>query len=294
MNKITITTDSGMDPLDEENMIAALVVKNNKESFRDVLEISPKTILREQEKGDLFRTSSPLLQDYQEKFKEHLENHQDVIHLSMSSGISEGSVNTAHLAASSFASQYKNNVYVIDSLTGATGGTLMNEIAKDMVKQGLSTKEIVTKLENLKRKIQTAFYVPNPEGFIKSGRNRSEMCLKDKALLVGANALKLASVKFRVDFNQEGNLFTKALMRCKTGVGMLKLVKEIVTKETLEQYDPAYVVIGTLEEKEVKMQEVENYLENFHYFKRIINQNINGVVAAYGSPDLGGISLVKK
>ena len=294
MNKIVITTDSGLDPINEENMISLQVIKNDIETYKDVLEISSKEILEGLKNGDIYRTSSPVLSDYQEKFEEELDNGNDVIHLSMGSGISEGSVNAANLVARALNEDYDNRVYVVDTLNGATGGTLINEIAKSYVNAGYPVKEIVAKLNEIRSQIKTSFYVPKPEGFIRSGRNKSQLCKKDKALILSSKLASRVGIKFRVDINDEGNLYTHSIIRENKRLGMLKLVKSIVNDETIELYDPNFVVIGTILEKDVSMKKIEDYLKEFGYFKNIINKGINGVVAAYGSEDLCGISLVKK
>lgn len=294
MNKIIITTDSGIDPIDEKNMIPLQIIKNDKETYKDIVEISPKEILNGLKDGDMFKTSSPIITDYQDKFEEELENGNDIIHLSLGSGISEGSVNASNLVANMLNEDYDNQVYVIDTLTGATGGTLINEIANEYVKKDYPIKEIIKKLNEIKTKIKTSFYVPNPEGFIRSGRNKSDLCLKDKALLLSTKLAKKAGIKFRVDINDEGNLYTHSIVRENKKLGMLKMVKNIINDNTIDLYDPNYVVIGNILEKDVSMEEIKNYLKGFNYFKNIINKNINGVVAAYGSEDLCGISLIKK
>lgn len=294
MSKIIITTDSGIDSIDKTTMIPGRVVQDGTNSYRDVVEITSKEILNGIKEGHVYKTSSPVMEDYEKTFVKYLEQKYDIIHLSMSSGISEGSVNSANLMASMLDEQYENKIHVVDTLNGATGGTLINEIAQSLVNNGLSTSQVLQQLEIIKKQIQTSFYVPNPEGFIKSGRNKSELCLKQKAMLMGIKTTLIAGIKFRVDFNEEGNLYTKGFFKTKTSSGMMKLVKSLVSEETKEMYDPCCVVIGNLNEKEVNMDEVKDYLENLNYFERIIRQDINGVVAAYGSDDLCGISLVKK
>ena len=72
------------------------------------------------------------------------------------------------------------------------------------------------------------------------------------------------------------------------------MLKEIVNESNIESYDPAYVVIGNILEKDVSMDELIDYLNSFKYFNNVIRQDINGVVACYGSEDLCGISLIKK
>lgn len=294
MKKIVITSDSGIDPINEENMISGQIIRDGLDSYRDIVEITPSAILKQSKEGHKFKTASPILSDYQEKFEELLEYGNDVIHLSMSSGISEGSINSSNLIANMLNSEYENKVYVVDTLTGATGGTLISEIAESYKEAGMNTKEIVDELNRIKKNIHTSFYVPNPKGFIESGRDKSELCMKDKALLHGATLAKKAGIKFRVDFNDEGNLHTKSLIRTKNSIGMLKLLKTLVNDETIEQYDPNYIVIGNILEHDISMSELEEYIKQFNYFKHVINKNINGVVAAYGSEDLCGISLLKR
>ena len=294
MSKIVITTDSGIDPTNMENMITASIIENGNISYRDMVDITPIEILEKAKKGSTFKTSSPILTDYENKFRELLEEYDEIIHLSMSSGISEGSVNSSRLIADDINSEYGDKVHVIDTLTGATGGTLLSEIANNLVSQGLNSEDIINTLNDIKSRICTSFYVPNPEGFIRSGRNKSELCLKDKALLIGIKASLMAGIKFRVDFNQEGNLYTKGIIRKKTSQGMIKIVKDVVNNENKHLYDNQYAVIGTINEEQVNMNDIIEYLESLKHFNQIIRRDINGIVACYGSSDLCGISLVRK
>jgi DegV family protein with EDD domain len=291
MSKIVITTDSGIDPINTENMIPGQIVENDRTCYRDMIDITPVEILEKTKLGSKFKTASPILLDYGNKFEQLLKENDEIIHLSMSSGISEGSVISSKLMASDLDCE---RIHVIDTLTGATGGTLINEIANNLVNEGYETKEIIKILNDIKSRIHTSFYVPNPEGFIRSGRNKSELCLKDKALLMGAKASVVAGIKFRVDFNNEGNLYTKGIIRKKTSQGMLKIVEEVINEDNKNLFENDYVVIGNVNEDKVDMQELRNYLESLNYFKSIIRKDINGVVACYGSNDLCGISLVKK
>ena len=116
--------------------------------------------------------------------------------------------------------------------------------------------------------------------------------MKDKALLIGGTVLTLAGMKFRVDFNQEGNLYVKKTMPGNSRVKAMQMIREIVNDHTVDDYDQNIAVIGTVLEDKVNMEEIKSYLSG--YFKRVIRQDINAVVAAYGSPDLIGISLVRK
>lgn len=287
-----ITQDSGINPINEEYMIPAQIIRNNENSYRDIIEISSKKILEQKKNGDIFKTASGLLDDYYKVFEKALNEKNDVVHLSMSSGISEGSVNAANIVANDLNEHYENKVYVIDTLTGATGGTLINEIANDYVKQNLSTKEIIDRLNELKHQLKTSFYVPDPSGFIASGRDKSRTYAK--ALMIGTKVTSLVNIKFRVDFNEDGNLYKHSLLKANNKKGMLKMVKNIINDDTIEMFDQNYVALGNILKKDVDMEDVISYIESFNHFKKIINKSIGGVVAVYGSEDLCGLSLVKK
>lgn len=227
-------------------------------------------------------------------FSKILENGEDVIHLCMSSGISEGSYNSAFLTANTLNEEFNNKVHVIDTLNGATGGTLIYNIAEGLIKEGYSVKSVIEYLNLLKNNILTSFYVPDPKGFIRSGRNKSELCIKDKAILMGLKTALIAGIKFRVDFNEDGNLYTKKIFKSKKKDGMMKLTQNIINEQNKYQYDPKIAVVGTVKERYVLIDDIITYLEDLHYFDKIIRKDINGIVAAYGSEDLCGISLVKK
>ena len=229
-----------------------------------------------------------------DKFESILKDKEDVVHLSMSSGISEGSFNSASLAANELNDEYENKIYVVDTFTGATGGTLISEIAEHLRRKGYDAKKIVNYLNDIKKRIASSFYVPDPKGFIRSGRNKSELCKKEKALLIGLKTAVIAGIKFRVDFNDEGNLFTKNIFKSKRKDGMINFTKDIVNNENKESFESSAVVVGTLNEKYVNMDDIVTYLEDLHYFDRVIRRDINGVVASYGCDDLCGISLIKK
>lgn len=291
---VKITSDSGINPINMENMISAQIIENDEKAYRDMVEITPEEIIRKQKEGNRYRTSSGLLDDYREKFENILKNGDDIVHLSMSSGISEGSVNAANMVASELNEEYENQVYVINTLTGATGGTLINEIANNYARKGLEKKEIIERLNKIKHHIKTSFYVPEPEGFIRSGRDKSHLCTKEKAMILGTKVAGLINIKFRVDFNREGNLYKHSLIRAGSKVGMLKMVKSIINEETINNYHPAYVALGNILKKDVSMEEIIDYINSFEYFRHILYNDISGVVAAYGSEDLCGISLIKK
>lgn len=297
MKNIILTTDSGMCAVkkDDSIVIPAQIVCSDGKTFSDNGQISNKQILNDMEKGLIYKTSSPLLGEFENTFKSILEQGKDVIHLSMSSGISEGSVNGANLIANELNEEYKNKVYVVDSLTGATGGTLFYELAyHELLNSNLPTNKLVEKLNILKKQIKTSFYVPNIDGYRRSGRDKTNSHLKDGVLAATSRLAKIASFKFRVDFHEDGELFLKRIFRSTQSTGMEKMISEIVNEKTIDDYDPRFVTVGNLYKDKVDMEKVKEYLKSFKYFNNIIEREIGSVVAAYGCNDLCGVALMKK
>lgn len=207
----------------------------------------------------------------------------------MSSGISEGSVNTANVMANSVCPE---KIRVIDTKNAATGGTLIDIYAEYLAKEGLSAKEIVKELEEYKKTIQTAFFVPNPIGFLNSGRDKTDESMTTKFKRLGLGALQKLGYKYRVDFNEEGNLNIKGMMRGISQTKAYEMVQEIVNDDTMEMYDSNTAVLGTVAEGVVDMETLENYLKK--YFNCVVRRDIGATVAAYGSKDLIGLSLKRK
>lgn len=297
MKDFVLTTDSAMCVLKKDNsvIIPTQVIDSNGISYCDNININTKKILEDAKNGIIYKTASPLLSDFKKSFESVLNQGKDVVHLSVGSSISQGSVNGANMIANELNKKYKNKVYVVDSLTGATGGTLLYELAyQQILENKLSTKDLITKLNELKKQIQTSFYVPNIDGYIRSGRDTTKSSLKSSILSTTSKIAKMASFNFRVDVNNSGELYLKKIFRSNTEKGMQKMVTEIVNENNIDTFDNNYVAVGSLYKDKVDLEKIKEYLNSFKYFKNIIENDIGSVIAAYGCNDLCGIALMKK
>jgi len=297
MKKIVLTTDSAMCPIKKEDsiIIPTQIIDSNNKSYYDNGEISNKKILEDMDNGLIFKTSSPLLGDFEKTFRSVLEEGKDIIHLSVGSHISQGSVNGANLIANELNEEYENKVYVVDSLNGATGGTLLYELAyEEILNSKLPTKKIVDKLNQLRKSIKTSFYVPNIDGYVRSGRDKTKSSLKNTVLSTTSKLAKLGCFKFRVDLNNDGELYLKKFFRSSAEQGMQKMVMDIVNEKNIETFDKKLVAVGSLYKDKVDLEKIKSYLKSFKYFDNIIENDIGSVIAAYGCNDLCGIALMKK
>ena len=144
--KTIITKDSGIDPINDLYVIPAIVRKDFKLEYKDGIDITSEEVLKGVDEGHIYQTAAPSIEDYDKTFREALRNGDEVVHLSMSSGISEGSVNTANVMANSVCPEKIN---VIDTKNAATGGTLIDIYAEYLAKEGIMHNHVWINLLNV-------------------------------------------------------------------------------------------------------------------------------------------------
>ena len=116
------------------------------------------------------KTSQVSAGEYESYFEGFLKQGLDVIHLTLSSGIS-GSINSALVARESLMEQYPDRkLYVIDSLAASGGfGLLMDTIAAKR-DEGLSIDELAAWTEENKLKLHHWFFTTDLTYLIRGGR----------------------------------------------------------------------------------------------------------------------------
>ena len=124
------------------------------------------------------KTSAINEASYKEYFKKLLANHDAVIHIGLSSGLSCSNSNSIKAA------ETLKNVYVIDSLSLSTGLALLCTYARELIDAGEKAEVIAEKLRARVPNIQASFVVERLDYLYKGGR-----C--NKLALFGANLLKI-------------------------------------------------------------------------------------------------------
>lgn len=289
-----ITTDSGTNPRVMDNMVPCTVIDGNGNNYCDMRKIdSNKKVINNSEvleravSGERFHTASPTIGDYDLIMRKHLNKGCNIIHLSMSNGISAGSVNASRLIGEILNDEYGDDrVTVIDTLTAGCGGTVINDYANDLVKQGLPTKEIVKRLEEVKSKILATFYISKVEGFANSGRAPKEVKLSDKL-----------AFRYRVDINDKGKLFPKLpIYRGNIKDAFMKYLKRLINENNVHEFDPNYLAFLITRLDEINLEEAKDYIRSLNYFKEENIQELEfySAICSYGVIDQVGIGLIKK
>ena len=120
--------------------------------------------------GAMTRTSQLNQSEYYEYFEPFLKAGKDVLHLTLSSGIS-GTFNSARLAAEELREAYpERKIIVLDSLAASSGyGLLMDKLA-DLRDEGKSIEEVAAYAEAHKLELVHWFFSSDLTFYIRGGR----------------------------------------------------------------------------------------------------------------------------
>ena len=116
------------------------------------------------------KTSQINVDEFIEYFEPFLKDGKDILHLSLSSGIS-GVVNSAMVARDTLSEMYPDRkIYILDSLAASSGyGLLMDKLA-DLRDGGMGIDELYQWAEDNRLKLNHWFFSTDLTFFIKGGR----------------------------------------------------------------------------------------------------------------------------
>lgn len=236
------------------------------EEYLDGVNITPQEIFDwSDEHKTTPKTSAPSAEQAVELLKPYVEKGQEVICFAIASGMSS-SMNVMRLAAEELNAE--NLVTVIDSANLSTGIGLLVIEAAIMAKEGKTSEEIITKIEELKPLVRASFVVDTLTYLYRGGRCSGLAALAGGALklhpqiIVVDGAMKPAK-KYR------GNMLHVTL----------DYVKDMEKAMLNSHKDRVFITHSGSDPKVV--QEVYDYLEGLHYFDEICITRAGGVVSSH-------------
>lgn len=132
--------------------------------------MSSEDFYRAMQEGADTKTSQVNAAEYEEYFEQFLKEGKDILHVSLSSGIS-GSFNSANIAKSILEERYPDRkIYIVDSLTAASGYGLMMDKLADLRDDGKSIDEVHDWLIENRLKCHAWFFSTDLTFFVKGGR----------------------------------------------------------------------------------------------------------------------------
>lgn len=182
--KIKITCDSAADlnkdQFEKHNIgVIPFVITMGDKEYRDGIDLNAQMIFDYVDKNKtLPKTSAINAFEYEEFFKDQIDGHDALIHISISSKISS-TIENAKTAASG-----KDNIFVVDSLSLTSGIGLLLLYACELRKSGLTAEDIVKKLKARREHLQVSFITHRLDYLHKGGRCSSVQ-------LLGANLLNI-------------------------------------------------------------------------------------------------------
>ena len=121
-------------------------------------------------KGADTRTAQVNVAEYVDFFTPFLEDGKDIVHVSLSSGIS-GTINAARNAAAILRERYpERRIYIIDSLGASSGYGLLMDTAATKRDEGMSAEELAKWIEENRLKVHHWFFSTDLTFFVKGGR----------------------------------------------------------------------------------------------------------------------------
>ena len=116
------------------------------------------------------KTSQLNVEEYAEYFEGFLKEGKDIVHVTLSSGLS-GAYNSARIAAEDLREKYpERELYVVDSLGAASGFGLIMDKAADLRDEGMSAKDLAAWIEQNRLRMHHWFFSTDLTFYVKGGR----------------------------------------------------------------------------------------------------------------------------
>lgn len=225
------------------------------------------------ENGAGTKTSQPNVAEYEEYFEPFLKEGKDVLHITLSSGIS-GAYNSACVARNSLAEKYPDRkIYVVDSLAAASGyGLMMDELA-DQRDAGKTIDEIHTWIEENKLKMNHWVATTELKYLVRGGR-------LSKTAGTVAGILNICPI---IEVDKEGRLQSRQKVR-----GKKKAIEELVkmmeehAENGLNYSGKCYISQSARMEEALAMKEMIE--AKFPNISAIEIDNIGTVIGSHTGP----------
>lgn len=188
--------------------------------------VTPAELYKRMLAGEMSRTSQVTADTYEGLWEPILKEGKDVIHLTLSSGIS-GTYNSACIAQSELAEKYPDRkIYVVDSLNASSGFGLLVDKLCELRDAGKSIDEVYNWVCENKLRCHAWFFSTDLTFFIRGGR------VSKASGLVGS-VLKICPL-LNIDF--DGRLIPREKVQSKKRVTKRILEKMIEHAENGTEY----------------------------------------------------------
>ncbi len=245
----------------------------NDETYTDSVDITPDDLYAAFRKdGTLPKTSAINAAEYIDYFKKWTDEGYEVIHITLSSGI------TAGYQSCVLAAQELPGVYPIDSKNISTGVALLVVEAGERIKKGMDARAIVEEISALRDKSHCSFVLETLD-FMRAGGRCSD---------VAAFAATLLNLKPCIEVNTEtGKMYVSKKYR-----GSMDKVLLQYTKDRLEKYenikrDRVFITHSGVSDDKIAL--VKKYVEDSGIFREIFITRASCTISTHCGPGTLGV-----
>ena len=282
MSDIIISSDStcdlSKDLLDKYQIaIMPLSVMLGTESFKDGVDIVPQNIFDYFDKtGNLPKTAAPSVSEYQEFFKQFVEQGKTVVHINISSKAS-GSYGFAAAAAKEF----EGKVHVVDSHALSTGQGLLVMKACDLREQGKNGEEICNTLLSLRGKVNTSF-IPDTLLYLYKGGRCSTLSYYGS---------KVLSIHPMIDM-KDGQLYPKKKYIGKMSRCLKNYINDLVEEYPL--YDKTRCFITHSSADQELVDQAKSAVKELFHFDEILETVAGSIITSHCGKNTIGVLFISE
>lgn len=243
--------------------------------FCDVEEIASEAVLEYLQRGNRAHSQPASVEEFEQFFADALSEAEQVIHISVSSGIAKAYENAME-AAKCF-----DSVHVIDSAQVSGSMGILALYAAQVAKEGKTAQEIIEEIEQMKHNISTSFIVGSVESMYRNGRiselvkKTCEYLYLSPVISVNRGELKCTSILF----GNEEQIAKKYIKK------QLKNKKRIDTRILIIAHAGC-----SKKRQEMILKEVERHVK----FERVMFQKVSATIASNCGLNSFGLLYRKK
>lgn len=266
------TCDLSQELLDKHQIkTLPLYISFGEESYLDGIEITPEELYKKYEaEGVLPKTSAISVGDFTEYFSDLLKEADQVIHFSISSGLS-----CSHQNALIAAQEFSGRVFAVDTLNLSTGEALTILSAARLLEEGATAEEIVAAMPDYVKRVDASFVVESLEFLYKGGRCNALTAL-------GANLL---NIKPCIEV-RKGKMDVGKKYRGKFRAVLQKYIDERLTEGDFDT-DRIFITHAGCDEETVKL--ARQAVEEKKLFKEVLVTRTGCTVASHCGPNTLGV-----
>ena len=279
---IRILTDGGSDltrQLAEKYQIEVLPIPVNdgeNEYLGD--ELSSDKLFSEMKRGKVYKTSQVPVGIYEQSFRKFLENGDDIIYISLSSGVTATYDSACSVRESLLKEFPEAKIYVLDSFCATWGLGLVAIRAAKMVIDNLSYDEIIRAIEFYKIHQQHIFSVMTLDFLIRGGR------LSKTAGVIGGLLKLMPIIEIEKSLGK--------LQKLDKAKGEKNLFKKLIEKlDSYNNFNPNQtMVISYGENNDIALRFKSLLVKHYNIDeKNILIEQLGAVIGAHTGPDFLGI-----